>query len=146
MGVSAEVDMDEFRRAMALAVDTVGLAVKYTAQEVWGNIAREAPVDEGKLAGSFNLEQIDEISWRVFTNTAYAMWVHEGTGIFGPRGQPIVPVSAKVLHWVTKGGEGIFTKSVKGTPPNPYADRAVEKTYARVDEFVARAVRETAGR
>ena len=145
MDIQVEVDTAEFKRAMALAMSSVGVAVGYTAQELWGNVGREAPVDEGKLAGNFGLEQVDEISWRVFTNTEYAQFVHDGTGIFGPRGAPIVPVAAKVLHWIAKGGEEVFARSVKGSPPNPFVDRAIEKTYTRVDEFVTRAIRETVG-
>lgn len=44
---------------------------------------------------------------------------HElGTGIYGPRKRPIVPVNAKALKFKIKGKE-VFARSVKGIKKNP---------------------------
>jgi hypothetical protein len=52
-----------------------------------------------------------------------ARWQSEGTGIYGPSGQPIVPLRAQVLHFFIQGTE-FFRRSVRGVPPNDYMGRA----------------------
>lgn len=66
----------------------------------------------------------------------YAQHVHEGTGIYGPHGTPIVPKNAKALKFEvrnvsaktgkkTKGSKWVFAKSVAGQKPNPFLTRAI---------------------
>jgi hypothetical protein len=50
-------------------------------------------------------------------------WLKEGTGIYGPRGVPIVPINSTVLHWTDSGGEH-FARSVRGMPANDWEVRA----------------------
>lgn len=53
-------------------------------------------------------------------------WHMEGTGIYGPRGQVIRPIHARVLHW-TSGGEEFFRPWVRGIRPNPIFSRAYRR-------------------
>lgn len=62
---------------------------------------------------------------RVGTNVFYAVFVHDGTGIYGPKGVPIRPRVAKVLSWKTRGGRRVFARQVKGMKPNPFLKNAV---------------------
>jgi hypothetical protein len=55
----------------------------------------------------------------VGTNVKYARWVHDGTGIYGPRGMMIRPVRAKFLRFKA-GGRVIYRRQVKGMKPNRY--------------------------
>jgi len=139
-----EFNEEDIRHFTELVKEVYTRAVAYVAQDVWGNIKREAPVNEGRLAGSFDLEKLDDYAWRIYTNVHYALFVHEGTGIYGPVGQRIVPVSASVLvfEWM---GRTWFLKSVAGQEPNPYADRAMDTSAARIDEFVNTAISELGG-
>lgn len=60
-----------------------------------------------------------KVSARGFTVTAsvdYAKHHQGGTGIYGPRRSPIVPVNAKALRWKV-GRKTYFARSVKGCPP-----------------------------
>lgn len=58
---------------------------------------------------------------RIGTNVYYAPMVHNGTGIYGPKGQPIVPKTARYLRWQPKGATGfVYAKSVKGMKGNPF--------------------------
>lgn len=68
----------------------------------------------------------------VGTNVRYARWLQEGTGIYGPSGEPIRPKNGKVLSFML-GNRRVFAKSVKGTPPRPYLF---------IDEKVAEAIRD----
>lgn len=62
---------------------------------------------------------------RVGTNVYYAIYVHDGTGIYGPKGRYIRPVNAKFLSWTTKGGKRVFALKVRGMRPNPFLKDAV---------------------
>jgi len=165
-----EIDAQEVEKLGELGKKAMALAVKYTAQEVWGKIAEFAPVDHGRLAGSFQLSERDELSWSIYTHVHYAWYVHEGTGIYGPEGQPIQPVSAQALkfYWKKTGQTMIFKGDlptpqaklrfanwaeergmtpvfawVKGMEGRPFADKAIQATQPRTQEFARRAVRET---
>jgi hypothetical protein len=111
------------------------------------------PVDEGRLRaslqGTVRVEGLRVIG-RSGSDVEYARYVHDGTGVFGPRGTPIVPVTAKALVFepgrmmgplprgvrgrVTGAARGenskwaglVVTKSVKGSPPNPFLLSALE--------------------
>lgn len=61
----------------------------------------------------------------VGTNVWYAVLVHDGTGIYGPKGTYIVPKVAKALSWRVKGGKRIFALKVKGMRPNPFLKDAL---------------------
>lgn len=61
----------------------------------------------------------------VGTTNKYAYWVHNGTGIYGPAGMPIVPVRASVLRFTTRQGTVLYRPSVKGQTPNPFLKDAM---------------------
>lgn len=58
----------------------------------------------------------------------YAGWLERGTGIYGERGTPIVPKTAKYLSWVGKDGKRYFAKSVKGIKPQRVGETAITGT------------------
>lgn len=96
---------------------------------------RRAPVDNGTLRNSITWElgrKGSKLIVRVGTNLKYARYVHDGTGIYGPRGQPIRPVRASVLRWPAKGGGFVFAREVKGSPGRPFLRDAL---YAGMRHF-----------
>jgi hypothetical protein len=70
---------------------------------------------------------------RVGTHLKYARWVHDGTGLYGPRHAMIKPRSAKFLvfksaRYGAKKGKGkgkVFVKQVRGVQPNPFLKSAI---------------------
>jgi len=54
----------------------------------------------------------------------YGLFVHEGTGLFGPFKRLIRPTTQKALFWP---GALHPVKSVKGMKPNPFFTRAVSQ-------------------
>lgn len=105
------------------------------------NVARRrAPKDTGALAGSIHVV-VNSAPGFVFadigSNLDYALWQHEGTGIYAGRGY-IRPKRARVLRFKPgrqigpvrgsgkfsrgrkSGGGYVYAQKVKGTPPNPY--------------------------
>lgn len=107
---------------------------------------RLAPRDTGALAGSITMEVVSGPEGpvvRVGSNLPYARFVHDGTGIYGPRGVPIRPVRARMLAWPVvnnryrqtggsrryKGGRTqryAFAKQVRGVPPRPFLRDALK--------------------
>ena len=100
------------------------------------------PVDEGRLRASLTLEmrrEGEEAVARVGTNLEYGLYVHEGTGIYGPRKTPIRPVRARLLRWPAKNNSGagrrrykggktaryIYARQVKGVKPRRYLANAL---------------------
>lgn len=141
MDFEVEFNEEEVAAFIDRSISVRNRAVELTAADIWGMSKEESPVDHGRLAGSHQLEQVDDLTWRIFTNVLYALWVHEGTGIFGPEGMPITPVSASVLVFEVDG-EMIFARQVSGRPPDPFYDRAMNRAAARTDDYVAAALTE----
>jgi hypothetical protein len=68
-----------------------------TAYRRTGTLGRSVAV--GEVAGNESALRVE-----VGTNLHYAPYVEYGTGIYGPKGQPIRPKSAKALAWRATGG------------------------------------------
>lgn len=63
---------------------------------------------------------------RVGSDLYYSRWVHDGTGIYGPRGTPIVPRQAARLRFFWKRkGRWVTAKSVRGQRGAHYLTRAL---------------------
>lgn len=95
-------------------------------------VAKEmAPVDRGRLRSSIaaRLEVGDGGLPRVIvgTNVEYAAFVHEGTGIYGPRRAPIVPRNPGGVLVFKVAGKTVFARSVKGMPGRPFLRAAMEQ-------------------
>lgn len=56
---------------------------------------------------------------------AHSIWVHNGTGIYGPYKTPIVPVRSKYLIFFWRGRKWM-KKSVRGQKPQPFLTEAFE--------------------
>lgn len=63
---------------------------------------------------------------RVGSNVHYALYVHEGTGIHGPKHRPIRPRTRRYLRFKPRGStDFVFARQVKGMRPNQYLLRAL---------------------
>lgn len=85
-------------------------------------------VNTGQLRASINTQPTTYRGYPaadIGTNLRHAMWAHDGTGIYGPRGQYITPRRAKVLRWYAKGGKPIFARRVRGMRGSHFLERAL---------------------
>lgn len=90
-------------------------------------------VDTGRLRASLTHEFATtgrtRMVARIGTNVKHARFVHDGTGLYGPRHALIVPKSKKALRWTAKGGRGkkgyVFSKYSRGMKPNPFLKNAL---------------------
>jgi|SRR5689334_5422776 len=85
-------------------------------------------INTGRLRASITTELVmlstGVPAARVGTNVSYAIYVHNGTGIFGPRGQMIVPVNRRVLRWRGPSGD-VFRPRSRGMQPNHFLTDAL---------------------
>lgn len=129
------IGADELKRAFAKAPELtkreLSRAIGDTAATVQGKAKQYAPVDQGVLRASIHTEgprsSGNNVEAIVGTNVKYAKAQEEGTGIYGPKKQKIVPIRGKFLVF-KRGGETIFARSVKGTRPKWYFRRAKEES------------------
>lgn len=88
-----------------------------------------APVNTGRLRSSIEARLVQyngEVAVLIGTNVNYAMFQHEGTGIYGPHGTPIVPVNSRFLRFRPKGSSVfVYARSVSGNPPTFFLRRAL---------------------
>lgn len=83
-------------------------------------------VRTGNTRSSINVRLLaaPSLRVRVGTNVWYAIYIHGGTGIYGPRKTPIRPKRAKALRFRING-QVIFAKSVKGMRKNQFLKDAL---------------------
>jgi hypothetical protein len=71
-----------------------------------------------------------KMSVRVGSGLKYALYVHDGTGLYGPHHKLIVPKNKKALKWKSKGGKGkkgyTYSKWSRGMRPNPFLQNALK--------------------
>ena len=114
-----------------------GLKVESKAkQNLGGGASYPRRIDTGRLRASIRTVMLIVDGYpavRVGTGLAYARFIHDGTGLYGPRGQYIVPVNKSVLRWKLKGpvkgklGKGgyVYAKRSAGIKPNPFLKNAL---------------------
>jgi phage gpG-like protein len=73
--------------------------------------------DTGRLRSSWHVAKANRGGVRIATSVDYARYHQTGTGKYGPRGRPIVPVRKSLLSWQTRSGERFFARSVDGSRP-----------------------------
>ena len=106
-----------------------GLAVETQAKRNLGGIDGPKRIDTGRLRASIHTTIVlrnGNPTALVGTNVKYAILVHDGTGIYGPRHRPIRPRRAKFLRFRPKGKRGfVYAREVKGMKPNAFLRNAL---------------------
>lgn len=115
-----------------------GARVQSRARRNLGGHTGSGPrrINTGLLRASISTQLSVQPQWlvmRVGTGVRYARWVHDGTGIYGPKKTLIKPKQAKALVFESKvygAKKGKFVgkvvvKSVKGMKPNPFLAKAL---------------------
>lgn len=121
---------DAFRRAPDVTRRELMNAIGKTAFKVEYLSKKFAPIERGVLRGSINTKgpevNGDNVQAIVGTNIEYARYQEEGTGIYGPKKQPIRVKNGKVMAW-KRGGQSFFATEVKGVKPKHYFKKAREE-------------------
>ncbi len=87
---------------------------------------KTAPVRTGILRDSVSLSSGTAFSGSVLYGAPYASFLHEGTGIYGPRGKIIVirPKKKKALFW-PGAAHPVGVVRQKGIRPRDFVQRAI---------------------
>lgn len=113
MPVTVSIDQRAVTAFLTGAQGPVVRGVADVCRRVANEGKRRCPVDEGRLRASIDWAVTTHgttILGTVGTDVDYAVYVHEGTGLYGPRKRLIRPVSARALSWVPRtGGQGSRT-------------------------------------
>lgn len=106
-----------------------GLLVETQAKRNVSGEGGPKRVDTGRLRASIDTQLVvrgGKPIAVVGTNVFYARWVHDGTGIYGPRHRRITPVRRKRLRFKPRGsGRYVYARSVRGMIPNPFLANAL---------------------
>lgn len=103
--------------------------VRELGRQVENAAKRMAPVDRGALRASIGMQITvngTRIVARVGTGLEYALYVHKGTGLYGPRHRLIRPRRAKALTFKPRSGPRVFVKFSRGQKPNPFLVKALQ--------------------
>lgn len=143
VGIQLDIDVSRLEQMPDQVRRAAEIALRLTALQFWGDIREESPVRTGRMAGAWDLRQVDPLTWSIGTDVVYAPAVLLGSGVHGPNRFPIwiEPVRAKALRFQI-GGNTIFAARVlhPGIEPNPAHTRAMQSTEARLPDFIAQAL------
>ena len=142
MAVQVRVDLHQtaIRNFLYSPGGPVVRGVRGWAQEVRATAVVKAPKDTGELAGSSSVEMntLPGLVVGVIRFSApHAMWVHEGTGVYGPRRRPITARGRVMRFRGRRGGAGrnrgfTYTRSAQGQPGKPFLVTALRVVMVRV--------------
>lgn len=102
-------------RSLAISVAEKDLRVR--ANRVLNAARRLVPRDTSRLGNSLTITYLTGPSGepvaQIGSNLSYALYVHEGTGLYGPRGALIRPRTATVLRWPRTNNSGAGRRRYK---------------------------------
>lgn len=128
----------------SIAVQASQDDLRVRANRVVNAARRLAPVDTGRLRASITQEFSTGYGGaplvRIGSNLPYAIYVHEGTGVYGPKGQRIFPKHGRFMAWpaINNSGSGrrrykggktamyVFARSTRGHPGRPFLLQALD--------------------
>lgn len=120
---------EAMRRELAKAIQKSALIVQRRARQ-------ETPVDKGLLRSSIGV-RLSATQAVVSPNKKYALYVHEGTGIYARAGD------GRRTPWVYKRRDGRFVRT-RGQRANPFMERAAKRATPDVNGAFVRAVQRVA--
>jgi len=157
MDYSIEVDDSKVRDLALRSERAFEMGVDQVTDTVEGHSLDFVPRDTDNLANTIQAEHMGTGSSRkglvkATAHTAdgkpYGLFVHEGTGLYGPEKRPIhieaknkkaltIPVSGARL---SGSGAVLLRKSanVKGMKPRPFFKQAIEKTMPEIADILRR--------
>lgn len=127
-GVHVIIDHVALQRLLKSPFGPVGRDAVRRGRRVRNVAQRLAPKRSGRLASSINVNvkiRLSGLVVEVGSDLSYARFVHDGTGIYGPRHRPITGGRGGVMVFRGSTGEVVYARSVAGMPGTPYLARAV---------------------
>jgi len=115
-----------------------GIRVQSQAKQNLAGITGSGPrrIHTGRLRSSIAVRLLSRngLVVRVGSNVHYALYVHDGTGVHGPKHRPIRPRTKRYLRFKPYGStDFVFARKVKGMRPNQYLLRALPAARINTD-------------
>lgn len=97
---------------------------------------RLAPRGRGTLRSSIRAQPAvpvgpHKVTGRVVALARHAVWVHEGTGIYGPRHDEIEPRADERLRFFVPGSGIVYARSVRGVRPTKFLTHAIDQVLSQ---------------
>lgn len=122
-GLYVQIDQSAIKDMCTSPNGMVGRDIYRRGQNVLAAAKKGAPVLTGRLRSSLGIQvgkSRGEVVARIGTNVNYARYVHDGTGIFGPKSTPITPKRQGGVLKFEAGGKTVYARSVKGMRGRPF--------------------------
>lgn len=131
-------DEEVGRIILRSTADNAESAIRKTTRFIESSAVKKAPERTSNLVNSITSSsrgQGFDTEGTVKATAHYALFVEQGTGVFGPKGKPIFPKNAKALRWMA-GGKAMFAKSILGMPARPFLKPAFDEEGPKLFELV----------
>lgn len=128
---------------MTELADGITRALLAIAERAREHAWEAAPYRTGDLRASLTVQEPDAAAVTMGTNLEYAIFVHQGTGLYGPLHRRITPVRKKALFWP---GAKHPVRSVAGQRPQPFLEEAARRVLPEVEALAAPAIGAAAAR
>ena len=123
--------MAAFAQAPAIVGPILQKYVSASQAVLAKNTGQNTPYASGALIQSFLFQQSGlQASWSPKVN--YALFVEQGTGIYGPTGARIVPKTAKALWWPSAAHP---VRSIAGMQGRHYMEKILESATPELTEL-----------
>lgn len=113
------------------AAEEVQKVAKEEAPQVTGNLRKSITVPEITPRGQYPISAI------IPATATYALFVHEGTGIYNLQGK------GRPTPWVYYSKDAGHFVRTRGQKPNPFFRRAVKDARSRISDIFEKAIIET---
>lgn len=112
----------KFNAGLARGLDMLCQQIVGDAAKNLNSREHKSSYSDGTLAASLTYFVDEEkLEATIGTNVEYAIYVHQGTGLFAEKGD-----GRKEVPWVYKTADGKW-HSTKGQKPNPFLRRALDE-------------------
>lgn len=115
--------------------------LNYVSQYLINRLQQNSPVDHGRLKQWFPYERSDDMV-KIRSPAAYAKYVNDGTGIYGPYKTPIYSKHIGKPLAFQVNGQMVYTRMIRGQKPQKIVERSISETEGRLENLFIKAVRE----
>ena len=130
--------VERYEQAPETVLPILQQALNLSEQALGSEKGQNTPYQTGRLITSFVRRPIGELGFAWGPTVNYALWVEQGTGIYGPRGARIVPVRAKALAWMS-GGTQFIRKSTAGMRGREYMEKIMAAATPQLESIFEQA-------